>query len=436
MSRIGRGFGRTFGSLRSSRNFRLYVFGQLISAAGTWINATALAWLVLRLTDSGIALGVTTALLFLPMLLFGAWGGVLADRFDKRRILLYTQSAFAVIALVLWALVAGERIELWMIYALSFANGLATAVDNPTRQSFYVEMVGEESLTNAVSIFSAAFTGARIVGPAIAGVLISTAGIAVCFLVDAVSYVAVIVAIAMIRPSELFPQARSTREKGHLMAGLRYVWRTDELRQPLIVMAVIFTLSFNFSVLVPLLAERTFGGDAGTFGALSALAGLGSFAGALLMANRNAVPTMRRFAVFAAAAGATQVLVAFSPTLDWALAAMVGVGATMMVFMITANTLLQLRSVPQARGRVMALYGIVFLGSTPIGSPIAGWVAQNLGTRATGPRLGFALGGLVALGMGLGLLVRIVRTGVPETEEGRGVADPAQGLPGTATSSG
>jgi MFS family permease len=436
LSRLSRSVGRTFGSLRSSRNFRLYVLGQLISAAGTWINATALAWLVLRLTDSGLALGAATALLFLPVLLFGAWGGVLADRFDKRRILLLTQSAFAFIALVLWALVATDTVELWMVYALSFTNGLATAVDNPTRQSFYVEMVGEEALTNAVSLFSAAFTGARIVGPAIAGILISTVGIAICFLVDALSYAAVILALAMIRPAELFPQVRSTREKGHLMAGLRYVWRTDELRQPLIVMAVIFTLSFNFSVLVPLLAERTFGGDAGTFGALSALAGLGSFAGAMLMANRNARPTMQRFAAFAAAAGATQVLVAVSPTLDWALAAMIGVGATMMIFMITANTMLQLRSVPQARGRVMALYGIVFLGSTPIGSPIAGWVAQNVGTRATGPRIGFALGGLIALAMGLGLLWRLIRSGETGAGERRTATDPALGLPGTATTAG
>jgi MFS family permease len=219
------------------------------------------------------------------------------------------------------------------------------------------------------------------------------------------------------------------------MAGLRYVWRTDELRRPLIVMAVIFTLSFNFSVLVPLLAQRTFGGDAGTFGALSALAGFGSFAGALVMANRNATPTMRRFGVFAAAAGATQILVAVSPTLDWALAAMVGVGATMMAFMITANTMLQLRSVPQARGRVMALYGIVFLGSTPIGSPIAGWVAQHLGTRATGPRIGFAMGGAIAVAMGLGVLARL-RTRSAPAEDRAAVGDPARGLPGTATSTG
>jgi MFS family permease len=436
VSRLSRSIGRTFGSLRSSRNFRLYVLGQLISAAGTWINATALAWLVLRLTDSGIALGVATSLLFLPVLLFGAWGGVLADRFDKRRILLLTQSAFAVIALALWALVATDRIELWIVYVLSFTNGLATAVDNPTRQSFYVEMVGEEALTNAISLFSAAFTGARIVGPAIAGALIATVGIAICFLVDAVSYVAVIVALLMIRPAELYPQAKSTREKGHLMAGLRYVWRTDELRRPLIVMGVIFTLSFNFSVLVPLLAERTFDGDAGTFGALSALAGLGSFAGALLMANRDARPTMRRFAAFAAAAGATQLLVAVSPTLDWALVAMIGVGATMMIFMITANSLLQLSSVPQARGRVMALYGIVFLGSTPIGSPIAGWVAQHLGTLATGPRIGFALGGLIAVAMGLGLLWRLARSGDASVEDPRTATDPVQGLPGTATTTG
>jgi MFS family permease len=392
---------RTFLSLRTSRNFRLYLFGQLVSATGTWVNATATAWLVLQLTDSGVALGVNVALLFVPILFLGAWGGVLADRYDKRRILVWTQSAFAVNALALFLLVIGGVAQLWMVYVLSLLAGVVTAIDNPTRQSFYVEMVGEEAVTNAVSLNSAAFTGSRILGPALAAALIATAGMAWPFLLDAISYVAVIAALLMMRPAEFHPQERTTRERGLLKAGLQYVWRTDELRTPLLIMAGVFTFSFNFAVLLPLLAERTFGGSAGTFGALSALAGLGSFLGAMTMANRARTPTMSRLGVFAAASGLALVAVGLAPTLGVALVVMVPVGFAVMAFMITGNTMLQLEARPQARGRVMALYGVVFLGSTPIGSPIAGWVGQYLG-----PRVGLIGGGVIALALGLGLLLQ------------------------------
>ena len=295
--------GRTFSSVRTSRNFRLYLFGQTVSAIGTWMNFTASAWLVLQLTDSGTALGANIALYFLPVLLLGAYGGVLADRFDKRHILMATQAAYGVVALTLWVLVATDVAELWMVYVLSLASGVVTAIDNPSRQSFYIEMVGEEHVRNAVSLNSAAFTGSRIFGPAIAGVLIATVGIATCFLIDGISYAAVLIALFAMRPAELHPQKRSTRERGHLVAGLKYVWATDELRRPLIAMAVVFTVSFNFAVFVPLLAERTFDGDAGTFGALSALAGIGSFVGAIVMASRVAEPRMRDLALWAVAAG-------------------------------------------------------------------------------------------------------------------------------------
>lgn len=401
MSRTAAAVHRTFHSLGSSRNFRLYFFGQVVSATGTWVNATAAAWLVLKLTGSGVALGLNISLLFLPILLLGAWGGVVADRYDKRRILVWTQVSYAVIAFALFAVVATDIVRLWMVFALSLAAGIVTALDNPTRQSFYVEMVGEDSVMNAVSLNSAAFTGSRILGPALAGALISTAGIGVCFLVDGVSFLAVITALLMMRVRELHPQTRSTRARGHLMAGLRYVWHTDELRRPLLVMAVVFALSFNFAVFLPLLAERTFHGDAGTFGALSALAGLGSFLGAIVMANRDRRPTMHRLAVFVTACGAALVLSGLAPTLPLALAAMVPLGFAVMAFMITANTMLQLHARPEARGRVMALYGVVFLGSTPIGSPIAGWVGQHLG-----PRVGLVGGGVVALALGVGLVLQ------------------------------
>jgi MFS family permease len=399
MDRVRAGVRRTLQSLRTSRNFRLYFFGQLVSACGTWVTATALAWLVLRLSHySGVALGVTVALQFAPILVLGAFGGVLADRFDKRQILVWTQSAFAVTSFAIFAIVASGVVRLWMVFVLALFSGLITALDNPTRQSFYVEMVGEGSVTNAVSLNSAAFTGSRILGPALAGALIATAGIAVCFLVDGISYLAVIVALLAMRTSEMHAQRRTTRERGHLMAGLRYVWQTDVLRQPLLIMAGIFTFAFNFAVLLPLLA-RAFHGGAGTFAMLSALAGLGSFLGAITLASGGRTPTMRRLGIFASAAGLALVLAGLAPSLPVAAFAMMPLGFTVMAFMITGNTLLQVHAKPEARGRVMALYGVVFLGSTPIGAPIAGWVGQHVS-----PQAGLIGGGLVALVLGLGLL--------------------------------
>ncbi len=410
--RVSAAIGRTFSSLRSSRNFRLYLAGNTVSAIGTWMNFTASAWLVLQLTDSGTALGANVALYFLPVLLLGAYGGVLADRFDKRHILMITQSAYGIVALTLWALVATDLVQLWMVYGLSLASGTVTAIDNPSRQSFYVEMVGEEHVRNAVSMNSAAFTGSRVFGPAIAGVLIATIGIAACFLIDGLSYVAVLLALTAMRPSELHPQKRSTRQRGHLVAGLKYVWATDELRRPLIAMAVVFTVSFNFAVFVPLLAERTFDGDAGTFGALSALAGVGSFVGAIVMASRVPEPRMRDLALWSVASGVSLVLAGIAPTLWFAGLAMIPMGFTIMAFMITGNTMLQLNSRPEARGRVMALYGIVFLGSTPIGAPIAGVLGEHLGAR-----VGFVLSGLVAGALGVALLAARRRASVPALTE-------------------
>jgi MFS family permease len=395
LSRAGKSVRRTFSSL-DERNFRLYLVGQLVSAIGTWVNATATAWLVLRLSDSGIALGLNTALLFLPILLFGAFGGVLADRVDKRRILIVTQSLFAVISLTLWVLVGTGAAQLWMVYALSLLNGLVTAVDNPTRQSFYVEMVGTDRVTNAVSLNSATFTGARMVGPALAGLLIYKVGTASCFLLDGLSYMGVIAALVRMRVADMHPQRRTTRERGHLKAGFQYVWRTDELRRPLLVMSVIFALSLNFAVLLPLLATRKFHGGAVTLGALSGMGGLGSFMGAIVLANRAARPTMKRLGVFGVASGVALVAVGVAPSLHLALIAMVPVGFTIMAFMITGNTILQINAKPEVRGRVMALYGIVFLGSTPIGAPIAGWIGQHLGAGTA-----MVLSGAVALVTGV-----------------------------------
>jgi MFS family permease len=410
MTRLGLALHRTFHAVHHSRNFRLFFLGQAVSVTGTWVQYVASSWLVLRLTGSGVALGVVTALSFAPVLVFGAWAGVLADRYDKRRILLGTQAAFAVLALALWGLVAADVVRLWMVYGVAFLQGVVTAVDTPARQSFFAEMVSVEQLPNAVSLNSAVMTGTRIVGPAIAGLLIAGAGLDVCFLVNGLSYLAVIGGLLAMRPEELH-RAPAPRDGGGLRAGLRYVWTTPELRTPLVVMAVIFTLSFNFQVLMPLLAERSFHGDARTLGWLLSFMGIGSLVGALGMA-RGARPNPVRLMRSAAALGALSIAAAAMPSLPTELATLVVLGFVSIVFMITANTTLQLTARPEMRGRVMALYSVVFLGGTPIGAPIAGWTAELLG-----PRWGLALGGLVAVGVGLvGLRALRHRAGVRALE--------------------
>ncbi len=409
MTRLGLVLHRTFHAVSHSRNFRLFFLGQIVSVTGTWMQYVASAWLVLRLTGSGVDLGVMSALTFAPVLVLGPWAGVLADRRDKRRILLATQTAFAVLALVLWGLVATDAVQLWMVYTLSLLQGVVTAVDTPARQSFFAEMVSAEHLTNAVSLNSAVMTGTRIVGPAIAGALIAGVGLAACFLANGISYLAVIAGLAAMRPEEL-RRVPAREGDGGLRAGIRYVWRTPELRIPLLAMAAIFTFSFNFQVLLPLLASETFHGEAGTFSSLLALMGVGSLVGALAMA-RGARPNPVRLMTSAGALGLVSVLAAAMPTLATALIAMVAMGFAGIVFMITANTTLQLTARPEMRGRVMALYSVVFLGGTPIGAPIAGWTAELLG-----PRWGLALGGLAAIAVGLVGLWAVRRHGAAAPE--------------------
>jgi MFS family permease len=399
MSRVVDEFLRTFSSVTTSRNYRLFFFGQIVSVTGSWFNAAAASVLVLRLSHDGVALGLNTALLFLPVLVLGPWGGVLADRHDKRRILIGTQAAASIVAFAMWGLVFTDVVQLWMVYSLSLAAGVVIAIDNPARQSLMIDLVGAENLTNAVSLNSAVFTGARVVGMALAGELIHLSGLAVCFLVDGISYGAVIVALLAMTPGDFHEQREDRRTNGRLSEGLRYVWETPALRRPVLVMTVVFTLAFNFMVLLPLFAYRTFNGDARTFGFLSACAGAGMFLGAIAMANRATHPTPRRLATFAAAFGFFLSLEAAMPTLILAFVAMIPLGAAGMAFAITANATLQLTSRPEMRGRVMAIYGMVFLGSTPIGAPIVGWVAEVFG-----PRSGFLVGGVASVAVGLGAL--------------------------------
>jgi MFS family permease len=393
----------TFQSLRV-RNFRLFILGQLLSATGTWMQSVAAPFLVLQLTHSGVALGIDTGLQFLPILLFGAWGGVVADRFDNRRLQIATQVAFGILAGALWLLVVTHVVRVWMVYSLSFLTGTVLAVDMPTRQSFYLEMVGRRDLTNAMSLTTATFTGSRVVGPAIAGLLIRAFGIAPVFLINAVSYVCVVAALLAMRIGDLKRRAPVPRRRGQIREGIRYVWGTPDLRLPMVVMAAVFLFGFNFLVLLPLLAVRTFHGNAGTYGNMLALFGVGSLAGSLLMASRAAMPNTPRLAGLAVVLGAVSVALGLAPVLPVALVLLPLVGGVGIAFAITGNSTLQLTSSDEMRGRVMALYSVVFLGSTPIGGPIAGLVGQHVGSPVLGPRIGLAAGGIIAALAGLAAL--------------------------------
>ena len=383
MSRLADEVRKTFSSMHVSRNFRLFFVGQLISVSGTWVNATASAVLVLHLTDSGVALGIMSALLFLPVLLFGVFAGTLADRFDKRRILLWSNAAYAVLAGIQFALVATGTVEVWMVYAIAFLNGLVFAVEPPTRQSFYVELVGEEHITNAISLNSAVFTGTRVLGGAVAGLMIDAFGLWSPFLLDTVSYLAVIVALLAMRVGDLHAQPKAERERGLVRAGIRYVWGSHELRVPLLVMSIVYLFTFNFSVIVPLHAHRTYEGSAREIGWLFAAVGLGAFLGAIAMANRQPTPSLRRLGLWSLLFGVFLAVAGWAPTFGLAMAAMVPTGAASMLFAITANSSLQRFTRPEMRGRVMALYTTIFLGSTAIGGPITGWAGERWGAPAT-----------------------------------------------------
>ncbi|HTL85407.1 MAG TPA: MFS transporter [Acidimicrobiia bacterium] len=391
MTRV-RKLGRdTFASLRN-RNYRLYFTGQVISVSGTWMQRLAQAWLILRLThNNGFALGVESGLQFLPMLLFGAWGGVIADRVDKRRLLYGTQTAAGLLALGLGLIVWHDAATLPIVFTFSLLLGCTNAIDNPARQTFVLEMVGREELPNAVGLNSVVMNTSRVVGPAVGGILIEAIGLAPCFFINALSYVAVIVALAMMNKSALMPAALVPKAKGQLREGFRYVWSEPKVRTPLLMMAVIGTLAFNFQVVIPLMSTKVFGLGAGGFGALTAVMGLGAVVGGLAAASRRGI-SYRRLLVLTFAMGIAILGAAVAPTLATEVVALFVMGLTTFAFIATANTTLQLTSRPDMRGRVMALYAIAFLGSTPIGSPIIGWISA-----VWGPRIGFAVGGVAAI---------------------------------------
>jgi MFS family permease len=382
---------RTFASL-AVPNYRRYFAGQVVSISGNWMQTVAEMWLILTLTGSGVSVGITAALQFLPMLLFAPLGGLLADRFPKRRLLMVTQSLMALPALALWALTAGGAIEVWIVYALVFARGAVNAVDNPARQSFAVEMVGADRVVNAVALNSVVIHAGRILGPASAGAVIALFGIAPCFLVNAATFAVMFVALRGMDPGALAPAATGQADgPGRVRSALRYVASTPALFVPLAMMALIGTLSFNFQILLPLFADTTWAGTATTYAALTACMGVGSIIGALAAGTRGRV-SARLLVGAAAGFGVFELLAAAAPTLELQLAALVPLGAVSVTFAAGVNSALQLAVEPALRGRVMALYSVVFLGSTPIGAPLVGWVAEELG-----PRAGMVLGAAAAL---------------------------------------
>jgi MFS family permease len=393
---------RTFRSLGVA-NYRRYFAGQIVSISGNWMQTVAEMWLIVKLTGSGVSVGLTAGLQFLPILLFGAWGGLLADRFPKRTLLTCTNLAMAVPAATLWLLTINGSVEVWMVYALVLVRGSINALDNPARQSFVIEMVGGDRVVNAVALNSVIVHCSRIVGPALAGVVIAVLGVGDCFALNAASFLVMIIALRAMDPGQLRTPPRRERAPGQLRLALAYVRDTPALRVPLLMMALVGTVSFNFQVLLPLLASFTWHGTASTYALLTAAMGIGSVAGALAAGARGRV-TPRLLIVASFAFGVAELLVAIAPTLPLQIAALPLVGAASVTFAAGVNSMLQLAVEPVMRGRVMALYSVVFLGSTPIGAPLVGWLAEALG-----PRAGLVAGAAAALIAALGARTAFAR---------------------------
>ena len=375
---------RTFSALKV-RNFRLYFIGQGISVSGTWMQSVAQSWLILDLTGSGLMLGITVALQFLPMLLAGPWGGLVVDRSNKRTVLFMTQGAGGLLALTLGILTAVGRPHVSTVLALAFGLGIVNLFDNPARQAFVQEMVGRELLPNAVSLNSVLMNAGR--------------GIAVSFFANAATYVAVILALALMRTSELTPIRTAARSKGQLRAGFRYAFGEAKIRDVLIAIGIVGVFAFNFTTVLPLLVRFSFHRSAGSYGVLMGAMGLGAVAGGLMVAHRSR-PTFAMLTVLCFAFGVLLVGVAVAPTMLVAMVLLIPMGAVSIAFVSTSNAMLQLLSREEMRGRVMSLFAIGFLGSTPIGAPLMGAIAS-----ATTPRVSLLVGAVATMGAAVPLLL-------------------------------
>ncbi len=399
----------TFASLHV-RNFRLFVAGQVVSNTGTWMQRVAQDWLVLQLTGgSGIALGVTTALQFLPLLLLSLWGGLLADRFPKRWLLVLTQSVMGLQALLLGLLVISGVTQVWHVYVLALLLGAASALDTPARQSFVVEMVGPRDLPNAVALNSATFNLGRVFGPAVAGLLIGVIGTGPVFVVNAASYLAVIAGLLLMRPRDLVPSPLTPRGEGAIRAGLRHVREHRDLLVGIVIAGIAGTIGFNFQVTNALMATKVFGVGARDFGLLSTAFAIGSLSGALLVARRGgrtrSRPRLREVVGLVLAFGLLEAATGLAPTYAVYFVMLVPTGLLAIAFATTVNAFTQLGADPEMRGRVMALYTLVFMGGTPAGALAVGWVSQHFG-----PRVSLVGSGLLVVAL-TGLVVAVLRPG-------------------------
>ncbi|HTZ91926.1 MAG TPA: MFS transporter [Streptosporangiaceae bacterium] len=386
-----RGFWRsTFSSLRVP-NYRLYFTGQSISLAGTWMQMTAQSWLVLVLTQSSTDLGLVVALQTLPVLLLGPYGGVVADRVDKRKLMIGLQTAMGCQALVLGLLTVLGVVRFWQVCLLAVVLGLNNAFENSARQAFVREMVGKDELRNAITLNSVTVNAARAVGPAIGGVLIATVGVGVCFLANAASFVAVVTSLLIMNTRSLQPSPPAPRARGQLREGLRYAARTPNIAVPLAMMGLVGMLAYEFQVSIPVLAKHTFHGGSEAYGFLTAAMGIGAVIGGLFTAARGRTG-LRSMIIAGTGFGAAIIVCAFSPVIGVAYAAMLFVGWASVSFIAIGNSTIQLASDPNMRGRAIALWQVAFQGTTPIGGPLIGWIIDQ-----SNPRVGLAVGGISCL---------------------------------------
>ncbi len=379
-----------FSSLRN-HNYRLFAAGQVVSNSGTWMQRTAQDWLVLDLSHgSGSALGIAAGLQFLPLLLFSLWGGAIADRFGKRRILLITQSLMGGLALILGLLAVTGAVRLWHVYLLAFALGMVTVVDNPTRQTFVTEMVGPADMANAIALNSAIFNLARIAGPALAGIIIGLVGTPIAFLINAASYGAVITGLLLMRPGQLAPTVRAARAGGQVRETLRYLRGEPRIWLPMTMLFFVATFGMNFQVTTALMSRGVFHTGAGAFGLASTAYAAGALGGALLAARRR-YPSVRLQVAVALAFGILEAASGLMPVYWAFLLLLLPTGLSVVMYTTAANSATQLGTDPQIRGRVMGVYMLVFLGGAPIGSPLIGWVAEQFG-----PRMSLISGGVIS----------------------------------------
>jgi MFS family permease len=413
---------REAGSSLRTRNYRLFFTGQLVSQIGTWVQTVAQSFLILDLTGSGTALGLVLAVRYLPLFLFGLWGGVTADRLNKRRVLYVTQALSALIAAAFGTLVATHEIRMWMVYLLALALGFVNVFDNPARQAFITELVPVEQMSNAVTLNSVLANVARVLGAAVGGVVSASIGLALCFDLNAASFLAVIIMLARLSAKDMLTPKPDPRAAGQIRDGLRHVVKTPELLIPLLMIFVVGTLAWEFEVSLPVLARNTFHGGPSTYSLMTVVMGAGAVVGGLVAASRSRIG-MRPLSRAAIGWGFAITAAALMPSLVSDLVALAFVGYGSITFNSLGKTTLQMHAGPLMRGRVMSLWALAWMGSTPIGGPIIGWLSAHFNAR-----VGLLAGGLPTLAVGLIVLPytrRLDRRQSAEVDAALPVMDPA-----------